>query len=368
MVVMKKKTNEEFVSEVFQLVGDSFVPLTKYQGSKIKVAFYHADCGNMFYMTPNSFLRGQRCPKCGVIIRTIKQTLTPSQFKKRIDKINQGRYVILSRYVKCDDKLDVKCLKCNREFHPTGHNLLAGVGCPFCNHAVKLPKNEFNKRVREKNNGQFRFLDSYIDTDTKIRCQCKLCNFIWYITPHSFYHLKGCPMCQTNKAYTLSEFKRKLYLKRGSDYVLDDEYRSGEELVFRHTKCNHTFSAYPVSMLAGTRSCPFCNKSNGETIIISLLNSFNIDYITQYKFNSCKYKRKLPFDFYLPQLRVAIEYDGSQHFEVNHFGRTTELFKIAKLRDNIKTWYCQSHGIYLIRIPYKAKTKEQIKQYLYCLK
>lgn len=51
----------------------------------------------------------------------------------------------------------------------------------------------------------------------------------------------------------------------------------------------------------------------------------------------------------------------------NSFIPLTKSFKIAKLRDNIKTWYCQSHNLYLIRIPYTAKTKSEIAQYLYML-
>lgn len=364
---MKKKTNLEFKSEVLQLVGNSFIPLTKYENSKIKIAFYHVDCGQIFYMSPNSFLRGQRCPKCGVISRTIKQTLTQEQFDQRIEKVNHGRYRILSKYVQADLRLSVRCLNCDRIFYPTGHNLMNGAGCPFCNHSITIPEDEFEKRVREKNNGQFEFLNSYQGTDTKIKCRCKKCGFTWKITPHAFYRIKGCPMCQTNHAYTTEEFKQKLLRERGADYILVGEYKVQDKLKFKHLKCGRIFYARSADMLVNNTGCPFCNMSKGEEIIAFLLRHKKINFIRQQKFDKCKYKRKLPFDFYLPQLRLVIEYDGSQHFQANHFGRTPKSFKIAKLRDNIKTWYCQSHNLYLIRIPYTAKTKSEIAQYLYML-
>ena len=49
------------------------------------------------------------------------------------------------------------------------------------------------------------------------------------------------------------------------------------------------------------------------------------------------------------------------------FNQSADEFMKAQLRDKIKDWYCQSHNIYLIRIPYTAKTLEQIKKYLYIL-
>ena len=82
----------------------------------------------------------------------------------------------------------------------------------------------------------------------------------------------------------------------------------------------------------------------------------NISYLTQYKFNDCKDKRKLPFDFYLPSLNTCIEVDGEQHYKSlrffkNHIFTEEEKNEIQK-RDNIKTEYCKKHGIKLIRLNY----------------
>lgn len=364
---MRKKTNSEFVNEVKQLVGDSFIPLTSYNGNKVTVAFYHIDCGKVFYMSPNSFLRGQRCPKCGVISRTIKQTFTQGDFDKKIAKVNHGRYLVLSKYKSADTKLDVKCLKCGRIFHPIAHNLFRGTGCPYCNHSIQTPNDEFLSRVKQKNNGQFTFLDSYRGIDVKIRCRCNNCNYTWSLTPHDFYHIKGCPMCQTNHSYTTSEYRIKLFNIHGNEYSLVESYKPNRKLKFRHNKCNHEFLARSADMLERNTGCPYCNESHGESMVRHFLKLHNIIYKQQYKFNDCKYKQDLPFDFYLPKYRIAIEYDGIQHFQINHFGRTKSNFAIAKLRDHIKDWYCQSHNIQLVRIPYTVKTEKDIKSYLYML-
>lgn len=60
----------------------------------------------------------------------------------------------------------------------------------------------------------------------------------------------------------------------------------------------------------------------------------------------------MPFDFYLPDLNIAIEYDGIQHYKpVVTFGGE-EAFAELKLNDNFKTEYCYKNNIKLIRIPY----------------
>lgn len=362
--VMRRKTNEEFTEEVQNLVGEEFIPLTTYKNSKIKVAFYHIDCGNVFYMTPNSFLRGQRCPKCGLVSRVLKQTYTQEDFNKKIAKVNHERYVVLSKYTFANERLDVKCLKCGRIFHPIAHNLFRGTGCPYCNHAVSVPSDDFYRRVESKNNGQFKFLDSYQGNEVRIRCQCNKCGYVWMITPHSFYHLKGCPRCQTYHVYTKDEYNYKLNKIYHGEYILVEDYKPQKRLLFKHNICGHTFIAQPTGLLKNNTGCPYCNESTGEKCIKSVLDKMGIAYEIQKRFEQCRYKRTLPFDFWLPKVGVAIEYDGIQHFQRNHFQRTVDDFREAKLRDSIKDWFCISHGIYLIRIPYKIKTLQDIEKFL----
>ena len=95
-------------------------------------------------------------------------------------------------------------------------------------------------------------------------------------------------------------------------------------------------------------SCGCITKSLGEEKIELILKNLKIRYETQKRFIECKYKKPLPFDFYLPDYNCCIEYDGIQHFEDGHW---EELNKIQK-RDNIKNQYCKENNIKLIRIPY----------------
>lgn len=63
-------------------------------------------------------------------------------------------------------------------------------------------------------------------------------------------------------------------------------------------------------------------------------------------------ERLLPFDFYLTNLNICIEYDGIQHFKpINIFGGLNG-FILTKNNDEIKTSYCKENNIKLIRISY----------------
>lgn len=97
--------------------------------------------------------------------------------------------------------------------------------------------------------------------------------------------------------------------------------------------------------------------SKGEKRIEKYLNDNNYEYIKQYKFDDCKDKMPLPFDFYLPQSNIVIEYDGQHHyFPVNFNGITDEEalenHKMTKKHDKQKNNYCLKHNIKIIRIPY----------------
>lgn len=66
-------------------------------------------------------------------------------------------------------------------------------------------------------------------------------------------------------------------------------------------------------------------------------------------------------DIYLPGLKVAFEYDGSQHFEYNeHFHGSRENFIKARKRDLEKDDLCEQQGITLIRVAYNEEMSKEL--------
>lgn len=111
--------------------------------------------------------------------------------------------------------------------------------------------------------------------------------------------------------------------------------------------------------------CKSCSNtiSSGEKAIIDWLKNNNINYNYQYKFQNCKYKRELPFDFYLPDYNICIEFDGIYHYEKQkHI--SDKQFEEQKIRDEIKNKFCQDNNIKLIRIPYWTLYNKKYKSIL----
>ena len=110
--------------------------------------------------------------------------------------------------------------------------------------------------------------------------------------------------------------------------------------------------------------CTVCNESHGEREIIQWLDNNSIEYIPQYRFNDCRDKYPLPFDFYLPQHNVCIEYNGRQHYEPVEFFGGNEDFKIRQIHDRMKMDYCESSGIDLLCISYQQDIGEELNKFL----
>lgn len=62
----------------------------------------------------------------------------------------------------------------------------------------------------------------------------------------------------------------------------------------------------------------------------------------------------LELDCYNDELKIALEYNGIQHYEYpNYTGQTYEEFVAQVRRDMFKAQRCEEEGIYLITVPYR---------------
>ena len=98
-----------------------------------------------------------------------------------------------------------------------------------------------------------------------------------------------------------------------------------------------------------TMSCGCFKKSHGEREIAILLINNNIKFETQKTFNDLKSMKNhlLKFDFYLNDLNILIEFDGTQHYEQTNFTTETTI-----QNDILKNRWCLENNITLYRIPY----------------
>ena len=99
------------------------------------------------------------------------------------------------------------------------------------------------------------------------------------------------------------------------------------------------------------------------------LNTHNILYEFQYRFENCKNKKPLPFDFYLPDYNTCIEFQGQQHYMATAFSNQitdsnlVNNLKYVRLNDKIKREYCKNNKIILLEIKYDENTEEKLENF-----
>ena len=60
----KKKTKNEFIQEVHNLTNNEYEVLGEYINARTKTLIKHNKCGHEYYIRPNEFIQGNRCPYC----------------------------------------------------------------------------------------------------------------------------------------------------------------------------------------------------------------------------------------------------------------------------------------------------------------
>lgn len=140
-------------------------------------------------------------------------------------------------------------------------------------------------------------------------------------------------------------------------------YKSAQTYCRCKCDCGNESVVYIGNLQAGRSMSCGCMEiqSIGERIIKDILVNNNVHFVPQKRFDDCRNINPLPFDFYLPDYNVCIEYDGIQHFEPIEFFGGQDGFKRRVYNDSIKTQYCINNNINLIRLPYTL-SHDNIKQ------
>lgn len=148
----------------------------------------------------------------------------------------------------------------------------------------------------------------------------------------------------------------------GVDSVCLSAGGSNEHMVMK-CSCGNIYCPLRVCVInnhSGQR-CPECTKSlsSYELIVKNYLDSIGVEYEQQKKFDTCRNKHCLPFDFYIIGKNVLIEVQGEQHYR-DVF--KSESFNIRKKNDEYKKHWCEDNGYELIEIKYDEIKNNSYKQ------
>lgn len=367
-----KKTTEQFEQEVFALVKNEYEVLGEYVNTNTKVKMKHnnSSCSNYEYeVRPLAFLyKEARCPKC---YGNIKKT--HEEFVGEVYKLVGDEYTVLGKYENSSTKIwmrhnNTECQNHEYEVTPNGFSS-CGSRCPKCvgkriGDKLRKSHEDFTIEVFNLVGDEYFVLGEYVNNRTGILIKHNICSHEF--TPHPYDFLNGsrCPKCYGNAEKDTNCFKNEVFELVGDEYTVLGEYEGAQKRIrIRHDKCNNEYDVKPNTFLCGHR-CPRCNDSKGEIAILKWLSESDINYKQQYRFDGCRNKNPLPFDFAVfndnNNLKMIIEYDGKQHFEPVNFGgisdeRAKENFENTRTNDQIKNAYCKNNNITLLRIPYWEK-------------
>ena len=295
--------------------------------------------------------------------------------------------------VRSHKKLPWICKECNNKWSAdcSSRTNKKPSGCPKCgqlkraesfkNNYLKIGINDLkSQNIKVYNELNFKELEKQGINPNKITFQnhkkypfiCSNCGNHWHtIISHRTNRIKptGCPECgeiQRKKNFTrttvkigINDLESKLpeiinFWDYEKNYPVEPSkvtYRSDKKYWFRCLNGHESHLASCSSFYQGSR-CPICKKSKGEEKLKKLFKQYNIKYIEEYTINQLTGigGRKLRFDFYLPDYKLLIEYQGGQHYGIG-IGWFKKI-PITIKHDKFKRDYCKKNKIKLLRIPY----------------
>lgn len=286
---------------------------------------------------------------------------TQEEFIQQVHKYHP-EFIILSEYEGSFAKVEVLCKKCGMKFSSIGSSLSSGKGCKVCQHNPhRLSIEEIEKRLH-KNNPNIEIIEgSYKTQRSKLKFKCKIDEHEWVTTSGDVINgRRGCPEC---KKRTLREFyidSHENFINKITKINPDIEILSIYNGVMspikcRCLKCNFEWETVCANLLYSESGCPNCSSSKGERKIKNILDESHIQYTPQKSFvdNKSPKGRTMPYDFFLPEYNLLIEYQGKQHYISQDFFGGDETFEYQQMKDNLKRKYAEINNYNYLEISYK---------------
>ena len=229
----------------------------------------------------------------------------------------------------------------------------------------KLTQQQFiDKATKIHNNFYDYSLVNYINSLTKIKIICPK-HGEFEQQPNNHLMKQGCVKCMGDRVRNARISNKTNFIKKSKlihgekyDYSLVN-YKTGKDKVIIICSIHGEFLQTPFAHSSPSmrQGCPFCKISKGEDEIEKFLIKNNIEYIREHKFNNCvnpKTNKHLPFDFFIPNKNIIIEYHGEQHYkEYKNYFQAAGGLKGRQYRDKIKLKFCNQNKITYIVISYK---------------
>ena len=369
----KRKTQDEFENELSLVLPDIKV-MGKYINMNTKIHFKCLIHDFEFDAFPQNMLRGHGCRKCGNEKQSKKQTKPHDKFIEDLKLVNSNIEVI-GRYINMETKVLVKCSIDGYTWSADPRKLMRGCQCSVCSNRTVMAGINDIATTRPDLIKYFKYKEDvykYTSGSEKyVDVICPVCGYKDNIRISNLSRFGfSCNGCYEKKyghkrvpyGYWNKNTMQKYLEENYPDYKLldiqipsDDNCKYLKALIKCPNKNHKPYWSYWKNIISGY-TCLLCyiedSMSKGERAAESIFKKYNYAYEPQKRFDDCRDKYTLPFDFYLPKYNLIIEIMGEQHeHPIDYFGGQ-EKFELQVRHDEIKRDYLKQKNIHCLDIWY----------------
>ncbi len=371
-------TTKEF-KNTLKLKNPNVEILDEYKKSSLPIRAKCLIDGYIWKVRPGDLLRGYGCPKCGKVSMASKQTIKYEEFINRLEKIHKGRIIHIGKYINLKTITEFKCTIDNHTWMAIPSNIIHNkTGCPICANNIKYSTEKFIEFISSIN-PEIEILGDYSGKENKIKCRCKVDNYIWYPKAGNLKN-KGskCPICSkkaASEALRLSEdeFIKRIFEINPNLELVSKFHLTRKKVMMKCRECLHIWMANPRDLLYSKSGCPKCAGNKVESSLANLakklaFNMFGTNAKEEYR--ECinpKTGYVMPYDIFINngQKKYLIEIHGPQHERYIPFFHTNGIkdFEYQKRRDEYKKNWAILKG-YIFKVFWVEKDSiEDIKKY-----
>ena len=287
----------------------------------------------------NNIKNGRVCPNCaGKAMCGIEECHDFAESK--------NWECLSTEYVNSKTHLKWRCSE-NHEWNASFNSVKdKNSGCPNCAGNAKMSIEECKAFAESK--GWTCLSTKYINNKAHLKWRCSD-GHEWNASFNNVKNESGCPECRKLTFGSIEECKA-FAISNGWTCLSTKYIGSKSHLKWRCSE-NHEWNACfhnIKNMGSGCPNCPYKSESMTRDIIEEEMG---------YKFPKDRpaFLEGLELDGYCPELNMAFEYNGIQHYEyVPHFHRNGESDFITQRERDIKKYkICRDQGIKLILIPHQ---------------
>lgn len=280
-------------------------------------------------------------------------------------------------YINNSTKVCIGC-KTHGDFWQIPSDHTRGRGCPKCSRMkdINVLRNDFLKKAVKIHGDKYGYDKvKYVNNKTKVTITC-LIHGDFQQTPNMHLSKNGCPKCNSSYKLDYDSFVKKSNLKHRWKY----DYSSANYVNVRTKVCiicpdHGEFWQTPSNHMNG-QGCPRCKIKGQSELYMKLKNKYpNENFEWEFKSD---WLGKQAIDIYLEKYKIAIEYDGLQHYLPIEFYGGKQGLEIRQAADRRKEQKCIDNNVVLYRVLYGTieecfeklcdKINERIANYenLYC--